>query len=298
MTAGEESPERSDTIESLISRATFLKGAAGVTGLGTLLAACGGGGSSGSSATSTASTTASGAIKRGGTLRLGYVGAGTSETLNPILGVTPIDESRIQSLYDPLVIVNADFSTRPGLALDWIPNKDATVWEVKLRPGVTFHNGKTFGAEDVIYSIRQMAKKTSAALPFVSNIRLGELKAPNSTTVRIPLASPDASLVENFVYYNTWIMQNGETNFSRPVGTGPFKFESFTPGQQSVFSKNPHYWQTGKPYVDTLKILSVTDPTARLNALLAGQIDGLALLPYAQAKAHQAAGDINVLVGK
>jgi len=234
----------------------------------------------------------------GGALTIAYPGGGTSETVNPILGVTPIDESRIQSLYDPLVIVNPDFSTRPGLALDWTPNKDATAWEVKLRPGVEFHNGKTFGADDVIFSLHQMAKATSAALPFVSNIRLAELKAVNPTTLQIPLLSPDASLMENFVYYNTWISQNGETSFSKPVGTGPFKFESFTPGQQSVFTKNTNYWQTGKPYVDTLKILSVTDPTARLNALLSGQIDGMALLPYAQAKAHQSIGDIDVLVGK
>jgi peptide/nickel transport system substrate-binding protein len=272
-----------------ISRATFLKGAAGVVGhgaAGPLLGA--------------AAAQAAAAAKPvyGGTLTIAYPGAGTSETLSPTLGVTPIDESRIQSLYDPLVIVNADFTTSPGLALDWTPNKTADVWEVKLRSGVTFHNGKTFGAEDVIYSIRQMAKKTSAALPFVSNIRLGDLKAPNKLTLQIPLLTPDASLMENFVYYNTWIVQNGETNYSHPVGTGPFKFASFTPGQQSVFSKNADYWQHGKPYVDTLKIVSITDPTARLNALLSGQIDGMALLPYAQAKAHQSVGDINVLVGK
>jgi peptide/nickel transport system substrate-binding protein len=272
-----------------LSRAAFLKGAAGALGLsaaGPLLGA--------------AAARAASAPKpvRGGTLAVAYPGGGTSETLNPILGVTPIDESRIQALYDPLVLVNPDLSTRPGLALDWTPNKDATAWEVKLRPGVTFHNGKTFGSDDVIFSIHQMAKKTSAALPFVSNIRLGELKAVNKTTLQIPLASPDASLLENFVYYNTWIMQNGETNFSHPVGTGPFKFKSFTPGQQSVFAKNANYWQSGKPYVDTLKILSVTDPTARLNALLSGQIDAMALLPYAQAKAHQSIGDIDVLVAK
>ena len=272
-----------------VSRATFLKGAAGVVGLGAagpLLGA--------------ASARAASSAKPvyGGTLNVAYPGGGTSETLNPTLGVTPIDESRIQALFDPLVLVNADLSTRPGLALDWIPNKDATVWEVKLRPGVTFHNGKTFGPDDVIYSLHQMAKSTSAALPFVSNIRLGELKAINATTLRIPLTLPDASLKENFVYYNTWIMQNGETNFSRPVGTGPFKFQSFTPGQQSVFVKNPHYWQSGKPYVNTLKILSVTDPSARLNSLLSGQIDAMALMPYAQAKAHQSVGDITVLVGK
>src|SRR5207237_994098 len=84
-------------------------------------------------------------------------------------------------------------------------SKDATVYEIKLRPGVTFHNGKTFGADDVIYSIRLMATKTSNALPFVSEINLAELKALDKLTVRVPLKFPDADLAANFVYYNTWI---------------------------------------------------------------------------------------------
>ena len=65
--------------------------------------------------------------KRGGTLRAGFVGGGTAETLNPFLGVTHIDEARIQNLYDPLVVVNADLTRGPGLALEWTHNKDATV---------------------------------------------------------------------------------------------------------------------------------------------------------------------------
>jgi peptide/nickel transport system substrate-binding protein len=216
--------------------------------------------------------------------------------LNPNLGVTPIDEGRIQNLYDPLVILNPDLSTSPGLAEQWTPNKDATEWEVKLRSGVTFHNGKTLTAQDVIYSIRLMSASTSAALPFVSGINLHDIKAINSTTLRIPLKFPDASLQSNFVYYNTWIVQDGEKDFTHPVGTGPFKFASFTPGQQSVFTKNPNYWISGQPLVDTLKIISISDNTARLNALLSGQIDAMAQLPYAQAKAHQATGDIVVAV--
>jgi peptide/nickel transport system substrate-binding protein len=277
------------------SRSDFLKGAAGVVGLGTLLSACGG---SSSSSSASATTAAAGAIRKGGTLRLGYVGGGTAETLNPNLGVTPIDQCRIQQLYDPLTILNADLTTSPGLALDWTPNKDATVWEVKLRPGVTFHNGKTLTSQDVIYSIQLMSKMTSAALPFVSSIKLNELKAVNSTTLRIPLQFPDASLQNNFIYYNTWIVQDGEKDFTHPVGTGPFKLESFTPGQQSLFSKNANYWMTGHPYVDALKVVSISDDTARLNALLSGQIDAMAQLPYAQAKAHQATGDIVVLVAQ
>jgi peptide/nickel transport system substrate-binding protein len=194
------------------------------------------------------------------------------------------------------VLLNADLSRSPGLALEFNHNKDATVYEIKLRPGITFHNGKSFGADDVIYSIRLMAKKTSNALPFVSEINLAELKALNKLTVRVPLKFPDADLAANFVYYNTWIVQNGETNFAHPIGTGPFKFQSFTPGQQSVFTRNHDYWVSGKPYVDTLKIVSISDPTARLNALLSGQVDAMAQMAYADAKAHKASGDIHVLV--
>lgn len=295
MSAEHERRDAFDEQQHLISRSAFLKGTAGAVGMGTLLAACGGTGAT-SSTTTTAATTAAGTIRRGGTLRLGYVGGGTAETLNPNLGVTPIDQSRIQQLYDPLTILNPDFSTSPGLALEWTPNKAATEWEVKLRPDVTFHNGKPFTARDVIYSIGLMEKSTSAALPFVSEIDVHGMKAVNSTTLRIPLKSPDASLDTNFLYYNTWIVQDGEKNFMHPVGTGPFKFESFTPGQQSVFVKNPNYWMTGQPYVDALKIVSISDDTARLNALLSGQIDAMAQLPYAEAKAHQATGDIVVLV--
>jgi peptide/nickel transport system substrate-binding protein len=269
--------------ERTISRGTFLRGAGGTIaalGLGPLAG----------------NALAASKPKRGGQLRVGYVGGGTAETINPYLAVTPIDEGRVQSIFDPLVLLNADLSLSPGLALDWLPNKTATEYEVKLRPGVTFHDGKPFGAEDVVYSIHLMAGKTSAALPFVSNINVRDLKAVNKTTVRIPLKLPDGNLMANFVYYNTWIARSGEKDFAHPVGTGPFKFQSFTPGQQSVFVRNPNYWGHGGPYVDSLKIVSISDPTARLNALLSGQIDAMAQLDYAQAKAHQATGDINVLV--
>ena len=279
-----------------LSRGRLLRGAAGVVLASPLIAAaCGGGSSSG---TSTSSTTASGGPKRGGTLRVGFVSGGTAETVNPLIGVTPVDQGRVQTLFSPLVGVNPDLSRTPGLALEWNANADATEYEVKLRPGVEFHNGKTFGAEDVVYSIQQMAGKTSYALPFVSNIDLNGLKSAGKLAVRIPLKSPDADLAANFIYYNTWIFPAGTTAAElnkHPIGTGPFKFQSFTPGQQSVFVRNPNYWESGKPYVDTLKYISITDNNARLNALLSGQIDAMAQLPTAQAKAHQATGDMVVL---
>jgi peptide/nickel transport system substrate-binding protein len=283
--------------DSRMSRATLLRGAAGamLAASPLLAAACGGSSSGGTSPASGSSS--GGTPVNGGQLRAGFVGGGTAETLNPLIGITPIDQGRIQNLYDPLVIVNPDLSTSPGLAMEWNANSDATSYEVKLRPDVTWHNGKTFGADDVIYSIKQMAAKTSFAVPFVVNINLKDLKKIDDLTVSIPLTAPDADLAANFTYYNTWIIQDGETDFKNPVGTGPFMAESFTPGQQSVFKKNPNYWVSGKPYVDELKIVSIDDPTARLNALLSGQIDAMAQLPTAQAKAHETAGDMQVLSG-
>ncbi|MGN6379630.1 MAG: ABC transporter substrate-binding protein [Gaiellales bacterium] len=290
----DHSPAADDPGHGLrVSRGTLLRGTAGaMLGLSPLVAAaCG----SGSSTPSSTATTTAGAVRRGGQLSLGFVGGGTAETVTPLIGVTPLDEGRIQNLYDPLTVVNSDLSRSPGLALEWHPNADATVWTVKLRPDVTFHNGKSFGAADVIYSIQQMAGKTSYALPFVSGINVAELKKLDKLTVQIPLKTPDADLQANFLYYNTWIIPEGQKDYTHPIGTGPFKFESFTPGQQSVFSANKNYWVQGKPYVDTLKITSITDNTARLNALLAGQIDGMAQLPTAQAKAQASSGQITVL---
>ena len=291
------SPDRDDHRRDFrLSRAALLRGTAGamLAASPLLAAACGGG----SSNPSTGSSGSAGTPKKGGTLRAGFVGGGTAETLNPLIGITPIDQGRIQNLYDPLVIVNPDLSTSPGLALEWNANSDATEYEVKLRPDVTWHNGKSFGADDVIYSIQQMAKKTSFAVPFVATIDLSGLKKVNDLTIKIPLTQPDADLAANFTYYNTWIIQNGETDFKNPVGTGPFMASSFTPGQQSIFKRNPNYWMPGgKPYVDELKIVSITDNNARLNALLSGEIDAMAQLPTASAKAHATTGDMQVLAG-
>jgi hypothetical protein len=104
----------------------------------------------------------------------------------------------VQNLYDPLLILNPDLSTSPGLAMEINANADATEYEIKLRPGVEFHNGKSFTADDLIYSIRLMSKPANfASAPFVAGINLDELKAVNPTTVRVPLKFPDADLGAN-----------------------------------------------------------------------------------------------------
>jgi peptide/nickel transport system substrate-binding protein len=233
---------------------------------------------------------------RGGRLRVAEVGAGKSENFNPARGSNFIDAARYLNTYDPLVRVKPDLSFAPGLALSWTPNGNSTVWVVKLRKGVTFHNGKSFTADDVIYTLRSMGDPKHVGHAKVLDIRLGDLKKIDPYTLRIPLKTPNARLYDNFATQNTVVIPNGLKDFTKPVGTGPFAYGSFTPGVRSLSTRNPDYWESGKPYVDELEIVSIDDPGARLNALLGGKVDAASQMQPAQARVHQKGGRVNVLV--
>ena len=211
-------------------------------------------------------------------LRVGHVGAGKGESFNPGRGGAWIDTSRQYQLYDPLTRVNPDLTQAPGLALEWNGNDDHTVYEVKLRPDVVFHDGKSFGADDVIYTLQQMGDPKHLGHFAVANINLAELKKINDLTVQIPLKNPNVDLAGSFVNGNTVMVQDGETDFTHPIGTGPFKFGTFTPGERSHSPANENYWEEGKPYVDAWEDISIDDPDARLNALMSGELDAMSQL--------------------
>ena len=310
-----EKRERIWIFEREYSRRDVLKtaGAAGlVAGLSGILAACGGGSGDGGEAppatdaggvTDTgagetappATTAAEGGPVTGGRLRVGHVGGGEAESFNPATGSTFIDASRYYNLYDPLARVSPSLEIEPGLALEWNANSDSTEYEVKLRPDVVWHNGKSFTADDVIYTLGLMGDPAHIAHSSVVNIRLGEVKKVDDVTLTVPLKSPDARLYDQFVQQNTVMVQDGYTDYANPVGTGAFKFVSFTVGERSLCAKNTDYWDEGKPYVDEWEDISISDNAARLNALLAGEIDMMSQLEFAQATAQQEAGEIQVI---
>jgi peptide/nickel transport system substrate-binding protein len=288
-----------ELFETPITRRRLLQSAAAtglVLGPAGLLAACGGdddAGGEGAAQTTTGATEEG--PTRGGRLRVGHVGAGQGESFNPARGSSFIDASRYYNVFDPLSRVSPTLEVEPGLALEWNPNADSTVWEVKLRPDVTWHDGKPFTADDVVYTLGQMADEKHVSHASVTNINLRDVRKVDDLTLEIPLKSPNARLYDSFVQQNTVIVQDGATDFSAPVGTGAFVFESFSVGERSLCTRNPNYWDEGKPYVDEWEDISIDDNAARLNALLAGEIDMMSQLPFAQAKEHEGQGHIQVL---
>ncbi len=279
---------RPDPLERPVTRRQVLHGAfAGgvVLGAGGLLTACGGSSSGGSSATATSSKASTGPLKSGGTLRVGATGGGAKDVIDAHLPTADTDIMRVWQLYEPLAVRPPDFGPLEMLLAESLePEKgSAKTWIVKLRSGVEFHNGKAVTADDVIFSIQRILdpKNPKVGATSIGYVDAKNLKKIDNLTVRIPLKFANAAFPDDIGQYFNSIVPVGYDP-KNPVGTGAFKYQSFTPGQQSVFVKNPNYWQKGRPYVDQLVIIDFPDSTARVNALLGGQVDAIDNLPSGQ----------------
>jgi peptide/nickel transport system substrate-binding protein len=213
--------------------------------------------------------------RRGGTLRLGAAGGGPTDTIDAHKIVIHTDVARIFNLYDPLVGFAPDDSPVLQLAQEVVPTKkDATEWTIRLKRGLEFHNGKDVTADDVIFTLRRILDPKNALTGSlqIASIDPKQLKKIDKYTVRVGCKTPFSTFYETLPNYFFFIIPVGYDP-KHPVGTGPFKFKSFTPGQQSVFTRFENYWQTGKPYADSLVITDIADEQSAINALLSGQVD-------------------------
>jgi peptide/nickel transport system substrate-binding protein len=237
-----------------------------------LLPACGA--SAGSSTVPAASLSP----KAGGTLRAGLTGGGNSDTIDALNVVSNVMNSMVTNVYEPLLGQRPDTTTYPRLAEEFTPNADATEWTIRLRPGITWHDGKDFTADDVIYTFRKVLnpKSPGSGAAMLAPIDAANLKKRDKLTLVVPCKTPFSTLPSACATnpYG-YIVPEGYTY--KPdgpyIGTGPFKIVSFTPGTQTVMKRNPDYWQSGLPYLDEVVITDFADETSQVNALLSGQVD-------------------------
>ena len=227
--------------------------------------------------------------KRGGTFRVGVSGGSAKDFIDGQNIVTRPDQARIVTGWETLVTFDSNFKLKfDGLAEE-LSAKRADVWTIRVRDGIEFHNGKTLGADDVIYSLRRLLDPKlklfgGAALSSVDPKRLKKL---DKRTVRLFLKQKDVTILDALGQYVAGIVpvgySPGAIGKAKPnVGTGPYKLQSFSPGQRSVHVRNPNYWRSGQPYFDQVVIIDFPDDTARVNALLGGQIDAMTDVPPAQ----------------
>jgi peptide/nickel transport system substrate-binding protein len=228
--------------------------------------------------------------KKGGTFRIGVSGGSTKDFIDGQNIVTRPDQARIVTGWETLVTFNPQFKLAfDGLAEEISHNKAGDVWTIRVHKGIEFHNGKTLTADDVAYSLKRLIDPKlglfgGAALKSVDPNRMKKL---DKYTVRLTLKQKDGTILDALGQYIAGIVPVGYSptavgKASPNIGTGPYKLKSFTPGQQSVHVRNPNYWRSGQPYFDQVIIIDFPDDTARVNALLGGQIDAMTDVPPAQ----------------
>jgi peptide/nickel transport system substrate-binding protein len=231
------------------------------------------------------------APKRGGTFRVGVSGGSAKDIIDGQDIITQPDQARLVAGWETLVTFDSNFKLSfDGLAEELSPMPGRPdIWTIRVRPGIEFHNGKTLGADDVIFSLQRMVDPKlglfgGAALSSVDPKRIKKL---DKRTVRLTLKRKDVTILDALAQYVAGIVPVGYSRHAigkaNPnVGTGAYKLQSFSPGQQSVHIRNPNYWRSGQPYFDKVVIIDFPDDTARVNALLGGQIDAAASIPPAQ----------------
>jgi peptide/nickel transport system substrate-binding protein len=211
--------------------------------------------------------------------------ASEQSSLDPLFSRTGNNGDTSVDMFDQLIASDGNNQIMPALALSW-HDVDPTTWEIKLRPGVTFHDGSPFTADDVIFSVDRARNIPNSPAPYSSAVRgISGMQAVDPLTLRVTTATPTPQLIEQLgeVYIMSRKAASGvstaDLNGGKGlVGTGPYKFVSYQPAQSLVMVKNPSYWGD-KPAWDKVTLRFIPQDASRVAALLSGDVDMIDEVP-------------------
>ncbi|MEM5338448.1 ABC transporter substrate-binding protein [Paraburkholderia azotifigens] len=209
--------------------------------------------------------------KQGGKIRVATQSASAADTLDPAKGALGTDYVRANMFYNGLTELDSHLGAKMALA-ESLDTKDATVWVVKLRSGVQFHDGKSLTPNDVIYSLMRHKDPAvgSKAKTLADQIKEAKATGPNEVTITLEGANADLPVILATSHF--LIIKDGTTDFKTAIGTGPFKLKEFSPGVRTVGVRNEKYWKPGMPHLDEVELIGIGDESARVNALLSGDV--------------------------
>jgi peptide/nickel transport system substrate-binding protein len=172
---------------------------------------------------------------------------------------------------EPLIFSDVNMGLIPGLARSWEASEDGLTWTIVLQEGVKFHDGSPFDAEAVVHNLKRIADTWPDRLGPVE-----EIEVINELEVRVTHKEPYAPFLYSLAWPGSAMIcptaVDEEGNVIEPVGTGPFYRESWVPNEEMVLVKNEQYWG-GAPKLERITLKYIPDPTTRMMALEAGEID-------------------------
>ncbi|WP_148260971.1 ABC transporter substrate-binding protein [Conexibacter woesei] len=287
-------PHAIDRRDFLRAGAVLAAGAAGAAALGA--AGCGGRGAGASGAVAISSDALG---PRGGTARLLLGGGGPRLVLDPATQVNEPDAIVDGLLYDGLVRLHDDWRVEPRLATRWESDAAQRVWRFELRDGVTFHDGRPLTAKDVVYSLRRLLDERlgSAVYPRLNGeLRPDGVRAAGSGAVELRLTQPDAFLPVALGARHCKIVPAGTTDFSRAIGTGPFRLRSLDQSKLSFeLERNPGFWQEGLPRLDRIEGMLANDQASLVQSVASGRFHFGGFIDPSLASSAEASGDARLL---
>ncbi|MEL6645936.1 MAG: ABC transporter substrate-binding protein [Pseudomonadota bacterium] len=185
-----------------------------------------------------------------------------------------IDEVVYANIFEGLTRYQADGSIAPALAESWEISEDGLEYTFNLREGVTFHDGTTFTAEDVKFSLDRARAEDSTNAQKALFAGIAEVEVVDGATVKVILSAPNGAFLTNMAWGDAVIVapESIETAATNPIGTGPFKFAEWVQGDRVELEVNPDYWGEA-PALTAATFKFISDPTAAFAAMMAGDID-------------------------
>jgi peptide/nickel transport system substrate-binding protein len=278
--------------ETPLTRARLLQAGAALAAAPALLAA----------AERAAAATAAVRPRRGGTIRVAYGGEATDD-LDMFRPWTSLGWARRRNIYEPLAEPDpASNRIRFVLAESIKPNRDGSVWTIKLRDGVRWQDGSPFTADDVVYTLKTLldpAVSQRVGAAYLSGADPARIVKVDRLTVRVGLKEPVVDFVETLGAGGGVFMvkKNSRRTDKEGLGTGAYKLDKFTPGQSSRLVPNRFYRRRSGgngPYADALEFLNVNSETARINALRARQIEYGSWLSPTAAKVNERSSKVTL----
>ena len=194
------------------------------------------------------------------------------DSLDPYISTASDTEAVMHNVYEGLVLFNEDGEIIPGLAESWQISDDGLEYTFHLRDDVTFHNGKHFSSEDVAYSYGLLSGLTTGT-PLSSRFSIiTAIDTPDDYTVTFHLSAANAAFLEAT---RIAVIPSGYIDSATsPVGTGPYKFVEYVPGQRIVLEKNDLYYDSSREgKIERAEVYIMTDESAIVTALQSGQLD-------------------------
>ena len=218
-------------------------------------------------------------------------------TINPAAAIAQITHLNV---YEGLTRIDETGRVLPALAEAWEVSDDGRAYTFHLRQGVRFSDGTAFDSGDVQFSFARNAAPDSTNPRRSYFTQIVRIDTPNARTVVLTLAEPSGLFLFHLAESASVIVapETAATNAVAPVGTGPFRFESWTPGESVTLVRNPMYRDPGTVALDGVTFRFIGDAAGQIAALQAGDIDYLPNIAAVEAAAELAADErFQVLVG-